>query len=133
MWLVSTLAPSAMPTRSAPSSRALVFICAAVSGRLKMFTLFSLELLQLPGDDPLVAFFADPADVPLVEAGQVVAFLARLLEFGGLRGLLGRPLRNDFLDVGEVRVIVVAHRADREAARAIAKRADHAQQALPEA
>src|SRR6185503_5399884 len=130
---VSIFAPSAMPTRSAPSSRALVLICAAVSGRLKMFTLLPFELLQLAGDDPLVALLADPADVPFVEAGQVAAFLARLLEFRRLRGLLRRFLRNDLLDVGEVRVVVVAHRADREAARAVAERADDPQQALPEA
>src|SRR5262245_22317005 len=121
IWLVSTFAPSAMPTRSAPSSRALVLICAAVSGSLKMFTLFPLELLQLPGDDPLVAFLADPAHVPFGKAGQVPSFLARLLEAGGLGRLFRRPLRNHLLDVGEVRVIVVAHRADREAARAVAE------------
>src|SRR5678815_707814 len=133
MWRVSTFAPSAMPTRSAPSSRALIFICAAVSGRLKMFTLLPFEFLQLPRDDSLIALLADPADVPLVEAGQVVAFLARLLELGGLGRFFRRPLRDHFLDLGEVRVVVVAHRADREAARAVAERPHHAQQALPEA
>src|SRR5687767_11452264 len=133
MWLVSTFAPSAMPTRSAPSSRALVLICAAVSGRLKMFTLFPLEFLQLAGNDPLVTVFADPANVPFRKSREALAFLARLLELGGLGHLLGRLLRDVLLDVGEMRVIVVADRAHREAARAVAERADHAQQALPEA
>src|SRR5687767_8941279 len=133
MWLVSTFAPSAMPTRSAPSSRALVLICAAVSGRLKMFTLFPLEFLQLAGNDPLVTVFADPANVPFRKSREALAFLARLLELGGLGHLLRRLLRDVLLDVGKVRVIVVADRAHREAAWAVAERADHAQQALPEA
>jgi hypothetical protein len=42
-------------------------------------------------------------------------------------------LRDLLLDIGEVRVVVVADRAHREAARAIAERPDHAQQPLPEA
>src|SRR6185503_11517602 len=133
MWPVSIFAPSAMPTRSAPSSIALVLICAAVSGRLKMFKLFPFEFLQLPRDDALVALLADPADVPLGQSRQVVALLARLLEALRLRHLLRRLLGDLLLDVGEVRVVVVADRAHRQAARAVAERADHAQQALPEA
>jgi len=40
MWLVSTVFPSAIPTRSAPSSRAFSLISRAVSFRLKMFIPF---------------------------------------------------------------------------------------------
>src|ERR1051325_2619614 len=75
---------------------------------------------------------AHPADVPLAEAGKVVALLARFLELRGLGDFLWRFLRDVLLDIGAVRVIVVADRAHREAARAAAERADHAQQALPE-
>jgi len=95
--------------------------------------LLPFEFLQLPRDDALVALLADPADVPLRKPGQVVAFLARLLEALCLRHLFRRLLGNDFLDVGEVSVVVVADRAYRQAARAVAERADYAQQALLEA
>src|ERR1041384_1785745 len=105
---VSMRAPSAMPTRSAPSSRALVLICAAVSGRLNISTqllLPALEFLHLLGDHPLVALGADPARVPFREAAQLLAALARLLP-GALRGdLLRRLLRDLLLHVGEVRVV----------------------------
>src|SRR5688572_28854865 len=98
-----------------------------------MFMLLPFELLQLLRDDSLVALLADPADIPFVEAGKVMAFLARFLELRGFRHLLRRLLGNLLLDVGEMRVVVVADRAHREAARAIAERADDAQEALPEA
>src|SRR6185295_9065374 len=64
---VSMRDPSAMPTRSAPSSRALSFICVAVSGLLNISTqlfLLPLELLHLLRDHALVALGADPAAVP---------------------------------------------------------------------
>src|SRR5687767_6837556 len=128
---VFSFAPSAMPTRSAPSSRAFCLTSLAVSGFLKIFIFFP-ELLQLARDDPFVAGFTDPADVPLGQSGQRLAFLARALELRRLGDFLRRLLRDLLLDVGEVRVVVVAHRAHREAARAVAERADHAQEALPE-
>src|SRR5512138_2077499 len=136
MCEVSMRAPSAMPARSAPSSRALSLICAAVSGCLKISTAFLLtlpELLQLPGDHALVAFGPDPARIPLGQAGDRLAVLSRLLPAPLRRDFLRRLFRNRLVQLGKVRVIVVADRTHREAARAVAERADDAQQALPEA
>src|SRR5438477_12835195 len=82
MCAVSRRAPSAMPTRSAPSSRALALISAAVSGFRYIstqFLLLSFELLQLLRHHPLVALGSHPARVPLRQAGARLAFLARLL------------------------------------------------------
>src|SRR5438128_4310294 len=82
MCAVSSRAPSAMPTRSAPSSRALALISAAVSGFRYISTqllLVLLELLQLLRDHPLVALRPDPARIPLRQATACFAGLARLL------------------------------------------------------
>src|SRR3979409_113040 len=71
MCAVSSRAPSAMPTRSAPSPRALAFIASAVSGFRNISTQFLLallELLQLLRDHALVALGPDPAGVPLRQA-----------------------------------------------------------------
>src|SRR5204862_5919722 len=79
---VFSRAPSAMPTRSAPSSRALALISAAVSGFRYISTqllLVLLELLQLLGHHPLIALGADPARVPLRQAAAYFTGLARLL------------------------------------------------------
>src|SRR2546421_2193292 len=76
MCAVSSRAPSAMPTRSAPSSRALALISAAVSGLRYISTLFlllALELLQLLRHHPLVALGPDPARVPFRQAGARLA------------------------------------------------------------
>src|SRR5438067_489632 len=136
MCAVSTRAPSAMPTRSAPSSRAFALISAAVSGLRNIsmpLLLAPLELLQLLRDHPLVALGAHPARVPFGQPAARFAFFARLLPFLLDRGFLRRALGNHFLHFGEMRVIVVAHRADGEAARAVAEGAHDAQQPLPEA
>src|SRR4051812_32265519 len=150
----SSSAPSAMPTRSAPSSRALVLISAAVSGFLNiagisdlflgcglgcgpLFLLF-LELLHLARHDPLVAFRPDPPLVPFGQARQLRLRGARLmgdtfcLVLLGERHLLGCLFGNHFLDIGKMRVVIVSDRADGQAPRAIAERSHHPQQPLPE-
>src|SRR5215475_1187684 len=146
----SSAAPSAMPTRSAPSAFAFALTSAAVSGCLNTPTtslflgrfgrpllLELLERLQLLRDDALVAVRTDPAHVPLRKAGQLaraaVVLRTRLLEPLDECSLLGRLLGDHLLHVREVRVIVVPDRAHREAARTVAERADDAQQPLPEA
>ena len=101
---------------------------AALERRLRF-----LEFLQLARDHALVAFRADPAAVVFGKSRDRCAGVRAVLLPGlAERDLLGRPFRDDLLHVGKMRVIVVADRADREAARAIAERADHPQQALPE-
>src|SRR5262245_26077258 len=142
--------PSAMPTRSAPSSFALALISAAVTfwrkistmsgtglqgtfGRNRALLLAPFEILQLSGNDALVAVGADPAHVPVVETSDRVAALARMLARLGQSHFLRGLFRNHLLRIGQMGVIVVADRADREAARTIPERADHAQQTLPEA
>src|SRR5690606_15076946 len=92
-----------------------------------------LEFLELTRDHALVAVGPDPADVPVAEPRDLGAALARLLEALGLLDLLGRLLGDHLLRVRKIGVIVVADRADGEAARTVAERADDAQQALPEA
>src|SRR3954465_7367176 len=136
MCEVSMRAPSAMPTRSAPSSRALALISAAVSGLRNISTqlfLLALELLHLPGHHALVALGPDPAAIPFGQPGDRRAGFAIVLVLLVQGVLLGRALGNVLVHVREVRVIVVADRTHREAARAVAEGADHAQQALPEA
>src|SRR6185436_6713178 len=107
MCAVSTRAPSAMPTRSAPSSRALAFICASGSGFRKISThllLPLLELLHLLRDHALLALGADPAHVPFRQATELFAALARQLPGALRRVLFRRLLRDLLLHVGEVRV-----------------------------
>src|SRR6185436_2029902 len=133
MCEASTAFPSAMPTRSAPSSSALRLTSSAVIFFLLISILALLEFLQLLRDHALVAFLADPAHVPLRQPGHVRARLAVALVFLVQRDLLRGLLRDVLLDLREMRVIVVADRADREAARAVAEGADDAQQSLPEA
>src|SRR5438093_10480879 len=82
MCAVASRAPSAMPARSAPSSRALALISAAVSGLRNISTqllLALLEFLQLLRDHPLVAFGPDPAHIPFRQAAAGFARFARLL------------------------------------------------------
>src|SRR5262245_40510380 len=84
----SSAAPSAMPTRSAPSAFAFALISAAVSGCLNTPTTPSvllpcrylgplalqlLERLELLRDDALIARRPDPARVPFRQAGKPVA------------------------------------------------------------
>src|SRR5262249_41483552 len=117
------------------SSRAFALISVAVSGFRNISTAFLLpafELLQLPRDDALVAFRADPARVPFRQTGNRLPSFARLAPALLDLFLLRRALRDFLLHVGEMRVIVVAHWTHGEAARAVAERADDAQQALPE-
>src|SRR6266850_1296310 len=124
MCAASSRAPSAMPTRSAPSSRALALISAAVSGFRNISTQFLLaflELLQLLRDHALVALGPDPARVPLGQAAAWFPALTRLLPLLLDGGFLRRALGNHLLHFGEMRVVVVAHRAHREAARAVAE------------
>src|SRR5712691_6663087 len=116
----SSAAPSAMPTRSAPSSRALVLMSAAVSGCLKIETmlgfrvlhvvdprlLLAFERLHLAGDDALVAVGADPPHVPGIEPGNLFAARAALLVAPAERHLLRRLLRDVPLHLGEMRVVV---------------------------
>src|SRR4051812_43886740 len=95
MCEVSMRAPSAMPTRSAPSSRALAFISLAVSGFLKISTqlfLLALELLHLLRHHPLVALRPDPAAVPVGQAGDGRAALSILLVLLVQQVLLRRAL-----------------------------------------
>src|SRR5438045_7523904 len=104
-------APSAMPTRSAPSSQALALISAAVSGFRYIstqFLLLSFELLQLLRHHPLVAFRSHPARVPLRQAGARLAFLARLLPLLLQLSFLRSALGDHLLRFRQVRVIVVA-------------------------
>src|SRR5438067_2687420 len=96
------------------------------------FLLLALELLELARHDPLVAFRPDPALVPVRESGDRLARFARLAPAFLNLLFLWRAFGDVLVHVGEVRVIVVADRADREAARAVAERADDAQQTLPE-
>src|SRR3954466_9757008 len=124
MCEVSSFAPSAMPTRSAPNSRALALIAVAVSGLRYISTAFLLlafEFLELARHDALIAVGSDPARIPLGQAAARLASLARLLPFLLDRGLLRRALGNHLLRLGKMRVIVVADRAHGEAARAIAE------------
>src|SRR2546423_11300097 len=123
MCAVSSRAPSAMPTRSAPSSRALALISAAVSGFRYISTqlpLVFLELLQLLRHHALVALRADPARIPFRHAAARLAVLTRLLPFLLHGGFLRRALGDHLLHFGDMRVIVIAHRPDRGALRAIA-------------
>src|SRR5690349_7784482 len=121
MCAVSSRVPSAIPTRSAPSSRALAIISVAVSGFRNISTAFLLlpfELLQLSRHDALVAFRSNPARVPVGKAGNRLTLFAggapALLNFVLLRRALGDVL----LHVGKMRVIVVADRTHCEATRA---------------
>src|SRR5436190_23524048 len=106
MCEVSSRVPSAMPTRSAPSSRALALIWLAVSGFLKISTgflplliryLLSFELLELARHHALVAFGADPARVPFGETAARLARFARLLPMLLDGNLLRRFLGNVLL------------------------------------
>src|SRR5688572_24522750 len=134
MCEVSIAAPSAMPTRSAPSSRALSFISFELRFFLLMFNFLLLpEFLELFRHHSLVTLGPYPAHVPFREPRYRLAFLAVGLPLLAERDLLRRALRDLLLEFREMRVVVIAHRADREAARAVAEGADHAQQALPEA
>src|SRR4051812_38706715 len=136
MCEVSMRAPSAMPTRSAPSSRALAFISPTVSGFRNISTqlfLLALELLHLLGHHALVALGADPAPIPLGQARNRRPGFAVVLVLLVQNVFFRRALGYVLLHIREVRVIVVAHRAHREAARAVAKRSHHPEQALPEA
>src|SRR5438477_6262740 len=129
MCAVSRRAPSAMPTRSAPSSRALALISAAVSGFRNISTLFlllALELLELAGNHALVALGPHPTRIPLRQAAAHLPALTRVLPFFLDGGLLRRALGDHLLHLGEMRVVVVADRAYREATRAVAERADDA-------
>src|SRR4029077_2280140 len=136
--------PSAMPTRSAPSSRPLAFTSAAEIFWRKISTisiflqrglfrrrgarlLACFELLHLPRHDPLVALGTDPADVPSVETGDRLTALARRLTRLRARHLLVRLLRDRFLRIGEIRMIIIAHGTYGETARAIAERANDTQ------
>src|SRR5919199_118549 len=117
---VSSRAPSAMPTRSAPSSRALALIACAVSGfrNISMqLTLAAFELLQLLRHDALVSVRPDPAPVPFRESRDRRAGFAVLLVLLLQRVLLRRALGNVLVYIGEMRVVVVADRANGEAAR----------------
>src|SRR5205814_1230128 len=96
------------------------------------FLLLALEFLELARHDPLVAFRPDPARVPVRESGDRLARFARLAPAFLNLLFLWRAFGDVLVHVGEVRVIVVADRADREAARAVAERADDAQQTPPE-
>src|SRR3984893_2067790 len=148
--------PSAMPTRSAPSSLALRLTSSAVRGWRKMPTmlghspipllfctlrrgrcrgllLHAFGLLQLPRHDPFVTFRADPANVQDGKSAASLAAFSCRLHFLGERDLLRCLLRDELLWPGEVRVIVVADWTDRQASRAITEGADYAQQPLPEA
>src|SRR5437899_4032038 len=113
MCAASTRAPSAMPTRSAPSSRALALISAAVSGLRNISTAFLLpafELLELARDDAFIAVGADPAHVPVRQPRNRLAGFARFAPALLDRFLLRRALRDFLLQVGEMRVVVVADR-----------------------
>src|SRR5262247_2413387 len=127
----SSAAPSAIPTRSAPSAFALALISAAVSGCLNTPTtslllrhfrrpllLQLLERLQLLRDDALVAVRTDPAHVPVRKAGQLacaaVVLRTRVLEPLHERDLLRRLLGDHPLHVREVGVVVVSDGAHRE-------------------
>src|SRR5258707_522093 len=103
---VSRRLPSAMPTRSAPSSRALPLISAAVSGLRnisKLLLLLALEFLELTGNHALVALGPDPARVPLRQAAAWFTRLARLLPLLLRRGFLRRALGDHLLHLGENR------------------------------
>src|SRR5438093_7040802 len=120
MCAVSSRAPSAMPTRSAPSSRALALISAAVSGFRNISTqllLALLELLQLLGHHALVALGSDPARVPLRQAAAYFTSLARLLPLLLDCGFFRRALGNHFLHFAQLLVRVVALRANVTTAR----------------
>ena len=106
---------------------------AAASAVLGALLLRFLEFLQLPRHHAFIAFGPDPAPVPVVEAGDVGALRAVVAIALAERDLLRCLFRDRLLRVGEMGVIVVADRADGEAARTIAERADDAQQSLPEA
>src|SRR5258706_11371721 len=115
----STAFPSAIPTRSAPSSSALRLTSSAEIFFLFISMLALLEFLQLLRDHSLVAFLADPAHVPLRQAGQIGARLAVALEFLMQSDLLWRFFGDVLLNLGQVRVVVVADRAHCKAARAV--------------
>src|SRR5882724_193395 len=91
----SSAAPSAMPTRSAPSARAFALMASAVKVARKIDTMSGLvehrlgrafacglrllEVLQLARHHPLVALGPDPAAVPVVQARDRLTFGAVLL------------------------------------------------------
>src|SRR5258706_2487676 len=78
MCEVSSAAPSAMPTRSAPSSFARVLMSCELSGFLLMFNfLLLLEFLELLRHHALVALGPYPARVPLREPGDRLAQIGR--------------------------------------------------------
>src|SRR5207253_6235951 len=83
-------------------------------------------------DHPLVAVRPDPADVPCVEPGHRIPTPARRDPLLAQRRLLGGLFRNDFLLLGKMGMIIIAHRTDRKATWTVAERADDAQQSLPE-
>src|SRR5438046_6675787 len=108
MCAASSRAPSAMPTRSAPSSRALALISAAVSGFRNISTqllLVLLELLQLLGHHALVALGSDPARVPLRQAAAYFTGLARLLPLLLDCGFSGLPSGITFCPSGRCPVL----------------------------
>src|SRR5258706_4725923 len=109
MCEVSMLLPSAMPTRSAPSSRALSFISWEVGSFLRIFILALLEFLELLRDHALVAFFADPAHVPLRQPRHVGALLASLFKLFLQRNFFCCLLRYVLLELGESLVAGVSH------------------------
>src|SRR3954452_25068610 len=111
MCEVSSRAPSAMPTRSAPSSRALALIWLAVSGFLKISTklpLLAFELLELARHHPLVALGPHPARIPFGQPGDRLSGLARLPPAFLARISPRRAFRDSLFRVGDMGVIVVA-------------------------
>ena len=81
-----------------------------------------LEFLQLPRHHAFIAVGPDPAPIPVVEPGDIGAVGAIVAIAFAERDLLRRLFRDRLLRIGKVRVIVVADRADGEAARTVAER-----------
>src|SRR5262245_6624606 len=100
--------------------------------RSDALALAPFEILQLTRHDALVTIRSDPTHIPIVEARDRIAPLARVLARLGEGHFLLSFFWNYLLRLGEMRVVIVAHRADRKTARAIAERTNDAQQPLPE-
>ena len=90
-----------------------------------------LEGLKLTCHQLLISVWPDPTNVPAVKTLDDLAAAAGLLHGFTLRQLFGRMLRDHFLELREMGVVIIAHWTDGEATWAVTEGADHAQQTLP--
>ena len=104
-----------------------------VGGGLFFFPLLFLERLELAGHHSLITVRADPSLIPFGQTVDMITVLARKLEPLGLFNLLRCFFGYHLLYIGQMSVVVVSDRTDRQTTRTVAKRSDDPQQPLPEA